>query len=69
MVIGTLPFFHNFTSTRKKKNTIKYIIDEAGNKWEDPQGMSNLIKFYFETLFTSKVSEPSEEVLSKVPKK
>jgi hypothetical protein len=31
--------------------------------------MSNLRKFNFETLFTSEVSEPSEEVLSKVPKK
>jgi hypothetical protein len=62
-------FFHNFASTRKKKNTIKYIIDEAGNKWDDPQGMSNLIKFNFDTLFTSEVLEPSEEVLSKIPKK
>jgi hypothetical protein len=29
-------FFHNFASARKKKNTIKYLVDEAGQKWDDP---------------------------------
>ncbi|XP_014755959.1 uncharacterized protein LOC104584065 [Brachypodium distachyon] len=62
-------FFHNFASARKKKNTIKYLIDEAGVKCEDPAGMSTLIKFYFEGLFLSKVLEPDEEVLGKVKRK
>jgi hypothetical protein len=59
-------FFHNFASACKKKNTIKHLIDNSGHKWEDPQGMSNLIKFYFEELFTREVNEPSDEVLQKV---
>jgi hypothetical protein len=29
-------FFHNFASARKKENTIKYLVDEAGQKWDDP---------------------------------
>jgi hypothetical protein len=57
---------HNFASARKKRNTIKCLIDEAGQKWEDPQGMSNLIKFNFQNLFTSQVLGPTETVLNTV---
>jgi hypothetical protein len=62
-------FFHNYANARRKKNTIKYLVDDAGVKWEDPDGMSNLIKFYFEGLFTSEVSVPNNEVLDKVQRK
>ena len=50
-------FFHNFASARRNKNTIKYLADDVGTRWEDPQGMRNLIKFYFEGLFTSEVQD------------
>ena len=60
-------FFHNFASARKKKNTITHLVDDAGTKWEDPQGVSNLIMFYFEGLFTSEVQVPDANVINKVP--
>ncbi|KAK1684730.1 hypothetical protein QYE76_045578 [Lolium multiflorum] len=62
-------FFHNFASARKKKNTIKYLVDEAGRKWDDPQGLSNLIKFNFQNLFSSEVMEPNDTVLNTVPRR
>ncbi|XP_010230168.1 uncharacterized protein LOC104582375 [Brachypodium distachyon] len=62
-------FFHNFATAPKKKNTIKNLTDEAGVKWEDPDGMSNLIKSYFSGLFHSEVDEPDDDVFQKVKRK
>jgi hypothetical protein len=41
----------------------------SGTKWEDLDGKSNIIKFYFNSLFTSEVHEPDAAVLDKVRRK
>jgi hypothetical protein len=50
MEIETLTIFTIFSSARQNKSMIKYIVDDVDHKWDDPEGMTNLIKFYFDKL-------------------
>jgi ribonuclease HI len=59
-------FFHNFATKRRKKNTIKSLIDENGQRQEKELAMRNIVQNYFENLFTSEVGEPDPSVLADV---
>lgn len=50
-------FFHNFATKRRKKNTIKDLMDDNGTRHEDGGTMCNIVQSYFETLFTSEVGK------------
>ncbi|KAK8461281.1 hypothetical protein SEVIR_1G007383v4 [Setaria viridis] len=56
-------FFHNFATKRRKKNTIKGLMDDNGTRHEDGGTMCNIVQSYFETLFTSEVGNPDPSVL------
>jgi len=56
-------FFHNFATKRRKKNTIKGLVDHNGMMQEDREVMCNIVQDYFENLFTSEVGEPDLGVL------
>ncbi|KAL8126745.1 hypothetical protein AgCh_013868 [Apium graveolens] len=45
-------FFHSSASARKKANKISFLYDNDGNKVEDQDGMCEVVKEYFNTLFT-----------------
>ena len=59
-------FFHNFATKRRKKNTIKGLMDENGQRQENEVAMRNIIQNYFENLFTSEVGDPDPSVLADV---
>ncbi|KAK8576343.1 hypothetical protein V6N13_090816 [Hibiscus sabdariffa] len=46
-------FFHNFASTRRKKNQIRKIIDQQGNVVSSLDGILNTASAYFSELFTA----------------
>lgn len=62
-------FFHNYAKKRKKKNTIKGLVDEQGVFQEDGMVMRNIIQGYFQNLFTTKVGEPDPTALAEVQHK
>jgi hypothetical protein len=51
---------------RRKKNTIKGLVDHDGMMQEDGEVMCNIVQDYFENLFTSEVGDPDPGVLSDV---
>jgi len=59
-------FFHNFATKRRKKNTIKGLMDENGQRQENEIAMRNIIQNYFENIFTSEVGDPDPSVLADV---
>jgi hypothetical protein len=59
-------FFHNFASTRRKKNTIKKLKDENEDWVEGTGQLKTLILNYFTNLFTSEVQEVDQAVLDKI---
>lgn len=59
-------FFHNFATKRRKKNTIKGLLDANGNRQEDGAAMCNIVQTYFQELFNSEVGDPDPHVLSDV---
>lgn len=44
--------FHSTASARKKANKISFLTDKDGNKAEDQEGMCEVVKEYFTSLFT-----------------
>lgn len=62
-------FFHNFAQRRKKKNTVKGLLDDQGIMREDPATMCQIVHEYFEQLFTSEVLTPDQNVFRDVPRK
>ena len=56
-------YFHNFATKRRKKNTIKGLVDHNGMMQKDGEVMCNIVQDYFENLFTSEVGEPDLGVL------
>lgn len=50
-------FFHSFASTRKKENTIHYLVGDNGERFDDQKGMSEVVRKYFTDLFTGEVEE------------
>lgn len=59
-------FFHNFATKRRKKNSIKGLIDHNGTMQEDGVVMCNIVKGYFENLFTAEVGVPDPSSLADV---
>jgi hypothetical protein len=59
-------FFHGFALKRKKRNTIKCLVDDNGNRHEDRDSMCDVVYNYFTYLFTSEVSALEESVFDDV---
>jgi hypothetical protein len=66
-VIETLVFFfQNYATRRKKKNTIKGLVDDNGVLQEDGEVMGNIIQGYFQNLFSSEVGDLDPSVIAEV---
>lgn len=59
-------FFHQYASSRKKKNIIKGLVDDSGTRHEDSNIMLSMVKNYFTQLFQSEVHEINEAALDPV---
>lgn len=59
-------FFHKVAMARKKRNQIKKLVDDNGNCFQGPNKLKQLISSYFVNLFSSEVSTPDANVLSRV---
>ena len=59
-------FFHNYATKRRKKNTIKGLIDQNGELQEDVGVMCNIVHNYFENLFSKEVGEVEQNILADV---
>jgi len=62
-------FFHNYASKRRKKNTIKGLIDHNGVMQENGEVMCNIVQNYFENLFSIEVGEMDNNILANVCRK
>lgn len=59
-------FFQNYATRRKKKNTIKGLVDDNGVLQEDGEVMGNIIQGYFQNLFSSEVGDLDPSVIAEV---
>ncbi|XP_057428231.1 uncharacterized protein LOC130721452 [Lotus japonicus] len=59
-------FFHQKASQRRKRNLIEVITDRGGREVEDDAQISQVLREYFESLFTSSNPSGIEEVTSLV---
>ena len=59
-------FFHNYATRRRKKNTIKGLVDHNGMMQEDGVSMCNIVQQYFEKLFSSEVGDLDQGILADV---
>jgi len=59
-------FFQNFASNRRRKNMIKFLIDDHGVRHEDAVNMKSIVQSYFESLYTSEVNQLRLEDLADV---
>lgn len=50
-------FFHSTASERRKANKINFMFNDDGDRAEEQEGMCEVVKNYFEKLFTEGVSE------------
>jgi hypothetical protein len=48
-------FFQNFATSRKRRNPIKSQVDDQGVRHENLDVMKDMVKGYFENLFTAEV--------------
>jgi hypothetical protein len=55
MGTGIRVFFQNFATNRRRKNFIKFLIDDHGVKHKDAVNMKNVVQSYFINLFESEV--------------
>ena len=62
-------FFQNYTTQRKMRNNIKYLIDDSGVKHEDRVTIKLLVQNYFMNLFSSEVAQVDPAVLGDVASK
>lgn len=62
-------YFQLFASSRRKKNSIKSLIDDHGVKHENREEMKALVQDYFVNLFTSEVNEVDDMVLADVKRR
>jgi hypothetical protein len=69
MVIETQSFFHQFASSRKKRNLEKGLVDEQGVRHEDMETMGAMLKEYFSTLFIREVLETNDGILTDVDRR
>ena len=59
-------FFHQYATSRRRRNMIKGLVDEHGVRHEDAEHMNMMVKEFFTNLFTSEVHEVDQEVLRDV---
>lgn len=59
-------FFHNFATKRRKKNSIKGLIDQNGVLQEEGAQMCDIVEEYFQKLFTSETAEVDGNILADV---
>ena len=52
-------YFHSHASLKQKHNQIRKLNDACGNEVSDREGLSNLVKTYFEGLFAASTEEVS----------
>ena len=62
-------FFHNYATQRKRRNTIKGLVDNLGVLHEEREAMCKLVQDFFESLHTSEVQDIDASVLNDVQKK
>ena len=62
-------FFQNYATQRKRRNNIKYLIDDSGVKHEDRDTIKLLVQNYFMNLFSSEVAQVDPAVLGDVASK
>ncbi|XP_072146497.1 uncharacterized protein [Setaria viridis] len=62
-------FFHQFASSRKKRNLVKGLVDDQGIRHEDIDTMGAMVKDYFGTLFTREVLEVEDGILNDVDRR
>jgi len=62
-------FFQNYATQRKRRNNIKYLIDDNRVKHEDWDTMKLLVQNYFMNLFCSEVAQVDPAVLGDVASK
>jgi hypothetical protein len=62
-------FFHHFASSRKRKNMVRGLVDDQGNRHEDQGMMNHMVKEYFTNLFTSERPIVDGGVLGDVTRK
>jgi hypothetical protein len=65
-VTGTQVSFIIFATKRRKRNTIKGLMDDNGTRQEDGEAMCNIVQNYFVNLFTSEVGDLDPIVLADV---
>jgi hypothetical protein len=59
-------FFHNFASSRRKRNKIKNLKNMNGDILEDKEQLNPHISGYFAGLFTTEVEEPDPALIQLV---
>lgn len=62
-------FFHNYATSRRRKNMVKALIADHGIRHEDKETMCTMVKDYFSNLFTSEVEQVDMSVLGYVNRK
>ena len=58
--------FQHFAASRKRKNTVKALIDDHGVRQEYSSTMCSMVQDYFTQLFQSEVNEVDDSVLGAV---
>jgi hypothetical protein len=62
-------FFHNYATKRRKKNSIKGLIDHNGVLQEDGGLMCDIVEEYFQNLFMSETTEVDQNILADVKRR
>ena len=62
-------YFHKAATARKKRNCIRRLLDDTGVWKEELDDINSIITSYFKELFTSQVTVPDINVLSKVQRR
>ena len=62
-------FFQKFATSRKRRNTIKSLVDDQGGRHDNINAMKIVVKGYFENLLTAEVQEVDASVFADVQRK
>jgi hypothetical protein len=62
-------FFQHYATSRKRRNAIKSLVDEQGARHENINYIKQVIKSYFDNLFSAEVKEAEETVFADVQTK
>ena len=56
-------FFHQFASACRRKNMIKGLVDDQGEKHEDLGKMKEMVREFYTNMFTSEVQEVDQGMI------